>query len=178
MAFRSRALVLSFAFLLCAAADARAGDEVCIDKLPVNVDGGMLAPAMLEMLSRSETFREQCHRIAAQRALRVRIGIAFQNGVDYRALTVLVRYEAGLLRAEVTLLFAENYVELVAHEFEHVLEQVEHVDLRVNAALGLARQLPDGAFETPRATLAGQQVWREYEALAADAGRRRQLRLR
>ena len=105
---------------------------------------------------------------------RAGLGITLQSS-DYRAVTVLARYESGYLRAEVTLVFAENYIELVAHEFEHVLEQVDGIDLRARAALGQARHLPDGAYETPRATLAGQQVWREYEALTADSGRRRLL---
>ena len=52
---------------------------------------------------------------------------------------------------------------------------IDGIDLRARAALGQARHLPDGAYETPRATLAGQQVWREYEALTADSGRRRLL---
>ncbi|MEO6238860.1 MAG: hypothetical protein ABIQ52_17835 [Vicinamibacterales bacterium] len=172
MPFHARAVVVSLALLLLAAAETRAGEAICSDKLPANIDSGMFASAILKMLSLSETFRDQCHRIAAQPALRVRLNITLQ-AADYRAVTVLARYEAGYLRAEVTLVFAENYVELVAHEFEHVLEQVDGIDLRAIAALGQARHLPDGSYETPRATLAGQQVWREYEALAADGGRRR-----
>ncbi len=174
MPFRSRTAVLLLAALLLAAAETRAGEAICNDTLPANIDPGMFASAILKMLSRSETFREQCHRIAAQPALRVRVGITLQSS-DYRAVTILARYEAGYLRAEVTLVFAENYIELVAHEFEHVLEQVDGIDLRARAALGQAKHLPDGAYETPRATLAGQQMWREYEALPADSGRRRLL---
>jgi hypothetical protein len=77
----------------------------------------------------------------------------------------------------VTLVFAENYVELLGHEFEHVLEQIDGVNLRADAARGHARILADGAYETRRATEAGLQVLREYEMLAPESGRR-QLRLR
>ena len=81
-----------------------------------------------------------------------------------------------------TIAFTENMVELLATEFEHVLEQVDRVDLRSDAANGRARALPDGAFETDRATEAGHQVLREYreyeEALAPEPARRRHLGLR
>lgn len=133
----------------------------------------MLGPEMLEMLSRSETFRRQCQRIAAANALRIRLGISTKHGLDYRALTVLARYEAGALRAEVTLVFAENYVELLGHEFEHVLELLDGVNLRAAAARGQAQLLPDGAYETRRAAEAGLQVLREYEAPAPGLRNRR-----
>ena len=179
MTFRSGlAAVLPLALLLLTAPSARAGEEICTSALPANIEAGMFGPEILAILSRSETFRRQCLRIAAARFLRIRLGVTAQAAGDYRALTILVRYDAGSLRADVTLVFAENYVELLAHEFEHVLEQLDGVNLRADAARGHARILPDGAYETRRATEAGLQVLREYETLAPEAGRRRQLRLR
>lgn len=170
--------VLLLVVLLLTAPPARADEAICIAKLPSNIDAGMFGSQILEILSRSETFRRQCLRIAAVRFLRIRLGISPQVSADYRAFTLLARYDAGALRADVTLVFAENYVELLGHEFEHVLEQIDGVNLRADAARGHARVLPDGAYETRRATEAGLQVLREYETLAPETGRRRELRLR
>jgi hypothetical protein len=68
-----------------------------------------------------------------------------------------------VLKADVELLFGENYRELLAHEFEHVLEQIEGVNLRREAAEGRAWVLPGGAFETRRASVTGVQVLREAD---------------
>ena len=70
-----------------------------------------------------------------------------------------------------SLVFAENYVELLGHEFEHVLEHIDGVDLRADAARGRAQLLAGGAYETRRATEAGLQVLREYEAAGAPENR-------
>jgi hypothetical protein len=165
MTFRSAlTAVLSLALLLLAAPQARAGEEICAGKVPSNIDAGILGSQILEILSRSETFRRQCQRIAAVRVLRIRLAITARPHAEYRALTILVRYDAGFLRADVTLVFAENYVELLAHEFEHVLEQIDGVRLSDDAARGHAQLLQDGVYETRRATVAGLQVLREYEA--------------
>jgi hypothetical protein len=145
----------------------RAQEQICSSKLPDNIDAGQLAPKMIDILSRSETFRRQCLRIAATRVLRIRLGIELQplNSASYRALTELERYEAGALRADVRLVFGENYVEILGHEFEHVLEQIDGVNLRSEVSTGGARVLPGGAYETHRATEAGLQVLREYQTL-------------
>ena len=167
MTFRSApAAVLSLALLLLAAPQARAGEGICAGQVPSNIDAGIFGSQILEILSRSETFRRQCQRIAAVRVLRVRLAITARPHAEYRALTILARYDAGSLRADVTLVFAENYVELLAHEFEHVLEQLDGVNLSDDAARGQAQILQDGAYETRRATVAGLQVLREYEAQA------------
>ena len=56
----------------------------------------------------------------------------------------------------------------LAHEFEHLIEQLDGVDLRALAKEGEARRLPDGAFETERAIAAGQQVAGEVVDNAPD----------
>lgn len=172
MTFRSSlAAVLPLALLLLAAPRLRAQEQICGSKLPENIDAGQLAPKILDILSRSETFRRQCLRIAATRVLRVRLGVEFQplNSASYRALTELARYDAGALRADVKLVFGENYVEILGHEFEHVLEQIDGVNLRSEVATGGARVLPGGAYETHRATEAGLQVLHEYETRVSRA---------
>jgi hypothetical protein len=159
--------VLPLALLLLTAPPARAGEGICTSALPANIEAGMFGSEILAILPRSETFRRQCLRIAAARFLRIRLGVTPQATGDYRAVTIVARYDAGSLRADVTLVFAENYVELLAHEFEHVLEQIDGVNLRADAERGHARILPGGAYETRRAIEAGLQVFREYEAQAS-----------
>jgi hypothetical protein len=135
--------------------------------LPSNVEAGMLQPVFIELLEQSETFREQCARIAATPVLRVRlhVGMALEDGA--RAQTVINRHEAGGIRAEVTLRFSEDYLELLAHEFEHILEQVDGVVLSDEVAAGRAWRTPNGAFETLRAFNAGVRA--RNETLAAEA---------
>jgi len=139
---------------------------VCESSLPLNIDAGKLEPDLIELLQRSETFHRQCARIAATRVLRVTVRVGLAVGAGGRAQTIIHRYEAGGLRAEVTLGFAEDYFELLAHEFEHILEQVDGVRLGTEVAAGRAWLTMSGAFETRRAAEAGARARREYEASA------------
>ena len=61
-----------------------------------------------------------------------------------------------------------DLTELLAHEFEHLIEQLDGVDLKALARDGEARRLADGAFETDRAMAAGQQVAGEVIENAPD----------
>ncbi len=62
--------------------------------------------------------------------------------------------------------------ELLGHEFEHLIEQLDGVDLSAMARGGEARRLTDGAFETERAIAAGQQVAGEVIDNAPDRVRK------
>ena len=86
--------------------------------------------------------------------------------VDVWALaqTVINRYDAGAIRADVTLRFGEDYQLLLAHEFEHVLEQFDGVVLREEAASGRAWRTLSGAWETRRAFNAGVRARQEVDA--------------
>jgi len=143
---------------------ARMASATCESSLPSNIDAGMLQPQVLGLLQRSPTFQEQCRRIAAVRALRVtvRVGTAVDGGAH--AQTIISRYDAGAIRAEVTLRFSGDYLLLLAHEFEHILEQVEGIDLHEEAASGRAWRTFTGAWETRRAANAGIRVRREVDA--------------
>ena len=142
---------------------------VCEVAPPSNVRAGMLQQQFIELLQRSATFRQQCARIAATRVLRVTLHVGRTMDPLARAQTIINRYEAGGIRAEVTLRFAEDYLELLAHEFEHIIEQVEGVSLRNEELQGRAWRTPSGAFETRRAFDAGVRAREEYEALLPDA---------
>ena len=134
----------------------------CAAAIPGNIDAGLLAPDMIALLRQSETFRAQCNRIAQARHVRVKIDMT--STLDSARLEPMEhRLGAGAIAAEIDLLFGENYRELLAHEFEHILEQIDGVDLRHEAAEGRAWALPGGVFETRRAFAAGMQVLREAD---------------
>jgi hypothetical protein len=61
-----------------------------------------------------------------------------------------------------------DFMELLAHELEHVIEQLDGIDLAAKAALARSgvRTCVDGTFETNRAARVGSLV-----AVEARAGR-------
>ena len=129
--------------------------------IPANVSAGLLESDALSLLRRSDTFRAQCERIAAEPRVRVTLAITRSIPAGGRAQTTFRRFRSGRLFAEVEILFGDNYRELLAHEFEHVIEQLDGVDLRREAAEGRAWEVAAGTFETRRAHRAGLQVLRE-----------------
>ena len=143
---------------------ARMASATCESSLPANIDAGMLQPVVIALLQRSATFRQQCRQIAAARVLRVSVHVSTAVDVGALAQTVINRYDAGAIRAEVTLRFAEDYQLLLAHEFEHVLEQLDGVVRREEAASGRAWRTLSGAWETRRAFNAGVRARQEVDA--------------
>lgn len=130
-----------------------------------------LQPHVQSMLSASATFRAQCQRIAAARSLVVLMQID-PGLVDrsYRAQTWFGRTPAGVIVARVSISLRTSPVEWIAHEIEHVVEQVEGLRL---ATLAVQRRgvwlSSDKTFETTRAIDAGRAVVAEMHR----AGRRR-----
>ena len=141
---------------------------ICVSSLPFNIDAGMLQPVAIGLLQRSATFQKQCQRIAGTAALRISVRVVYATASG-RAQTTITRYEAGALRAEVWIRFGEDYYELLAHELEHVLEQVDGVVLSEEMAARRAWLTETGAFETKRASEAGMRVRQECDDLAAEA---------
>jgi hypothetical protein len=126
------------------------------------------------MLRASPTFRRQCARIARASVLRVVVTRSLVPGWPATgALTRITRAPGGRVVAEVELGFSGDHVTLLAHEFEHILEQLDEVDLAAMAARSGTgvRQLPHAqGFETERAIAAGRQVAGE---VLRSGGRRR-----
>lgn len=112
---------------------------------------------------RSPTFRLQCARISQAQWLKIKLNFSAKTSLSprYRALT-LINKRSGL--ATIQIFTSSDYVELIGHEFEHVLEQIEGVNLETLVAenSGQARRHADGAFETARALNAGLRVRAEY----------------
>jgi hypothetical protein len=115
------------------------------------------------MLRESATFRRQCMRIAGEPHLVVRLAIGMTAlPPDVRAVTQIRRSETGQLLALVDIGRHQELAELIAHELEHVIEQLDGIDLAARAALPhtgvTAVGSRAGAFETTRAKRAGLKV--------------------
>ena len=145
----------------------------------------LLQPLVDDLLEKSRTFRDQWQRITASPLIRVTVvsGLGLEVGAA-RARTEFTRYQFGSLRATIALPRAAELTELLPHEFEHILEQMEGLDLPDLARRkhGGVTQIRAGVYETARARAAGLQVVREVYGEtdpavgAALAGMRRILR--
>lgn len=167
--YRSFAVTSLFAVLvLLSIAGSVSASTICESVLPFNIDAGSLEPIAVALLHRSPTFQQQCLRIARTVVLRVRVRITprLRGGLGE---TTIQRFDTGALRAEIVLLFGQDYVELLAHEFEHVLEQVDQVNLPHEVTARRAWITGTGAFETVRARDTGVRTRQEVDALAAEA---------
>jgi hypothetical protein len=108
---------------------------------------------------KSPSFRAQLARIAEANNLRVTVQIDPSIPGRCRAFTIVQR-RGQKIRAEIHLPPSSDHAELLAHEFEHVLEQIEGVDLRRLARVkdSGVHELEDLVFETDRAQAAGRIV--------------------
>jgi hypothetical protein len=118
-----------------------------------------------EMWRRSPAFRRQARRLGEESRLAVRVHAApcrLRSGP--RAVTRVHRLH-GSIEADIYIHDAGGFVELLAHEIEHVLEQLDRLDLAAAArrAGGSAWITADGSFETARAIDVGRQVAREVQ---------------
>jgi len=87
-------------------------------------------PLLDGMWQSSPTFNGQCRRLAAAPRLKVVLRLeAPQRRPSFAARTVLERRDGVLVAAHVFLSLTPDAVELIAHEVEHVLEQLDGVDL-------------------------------------------------
>jgi hypothetical protein len=128
----------------------------------VQIDRAVL-PRISEMLERSATFREQCRRLAGTRRLYIRVHVnGHLVGDRFRARTRIFRFESGVIIAEVELRTPWAPEEWIAHEFEHVLEQIERVPLvELAGKTGSVWRTADDMFESERAIRAGRAVLQE-----------------
>jgi len=114
-----------------------------------------------DLLRRSPTFRAQYQRIAE--AGSVVIGVHSDIRLcqtDYRARTTFRRYQSGLIVADVSIGPGSNRGEWMAHEFEHILEQLDGHDLPQLARDHAKDVWYSGSdvIETDRAIRAGRAV--------------------
>ncbi len=123
-------------------------------------------PVVTLMLRRSHTFRRQCQRIANAPHATVALQRArspMPGGV--RARTQMVRADAGALHAAIGVPALDDDVELIAHELEHIIEQLDDIELATAASrtnTGVVVSAKDQpVFETRRAIQVGLNVARE-----------------
>lgn len=117
------------------------------------------------MLRTSETARRQCRAIASRRAY-VRVQIDPRLGTrSFRARSVVYRTVDGPIVAFVSIGPTGDPAEWIAHELEHVIEQLEGVRLETlrRRAHG-AWESADRMFESDRAIRVGRLVRHEIGA--------------
>ena len=128
-----------------------------------------------DLCRRSPTFRRQVARLTDAEGLTVTVHLVpVPPTSSWRAQTVIARV-AGLVRSadvRVPLGDARLVAELIAHEFEHILEQLDGVDLKRWVGRSGVRRVGadrvDAAIETERARQVGRLVAGEYMAAAAE----------
>jgi hypothetical protein len=144
----------------------------CAESLAVLRIDGALRHVVHDIWHRSLTVRRQLARISGETALSVSFGSCFnscQSGVT--ALTHIERQSGQIRRAEVevSLVHGTAAAEIVAHELEHILEQLDGVDLTALAGSRGAsshgvRGRAGHAYETERARRVGRAAAAEYDA--------------
>jgi hypothetical protein len=120
-------------------------------------------PIVATMLTRSPTFRRQYARLARALHLSVIVRSDMPAGWRMPALTHITPRHGGV-EAFVYVAPSARAIELIAHEFEHIIERLDGVDLRAKARLrasGVRRTADANTFETTRAIVTGQCVARE-----------------
>ena len=146
------------------AADLRSMSERSSAGPPSNVPIPRAFPDDVDaMLRSSPTFRAQCARIA--NATHLRVVLQLSAGVPSQtAVTRITRQPEGRLEAEVEIGPLGDPMLLIAHEFEHSIEQLDDVDLTALAerqGSGVRSDPKTGHFETERAIAIGRRVARE-----------------
>lgn len=154
----------------------RSPTGVAIARGRVLAEGDLKKP-LGQLLAGSELFRAQYTRVVQAGII---VGISYRVPVQYyrlRAVTTMVRQHGRLQVAIVRIKPGHNPVELIAHEFEHIVEQLEGVRYRddLSSARGGTRITAGGAFETNRAMAAGLLAARQVRESERD--RKRAARL-
>jgi hypothetical protein len=129
-----------------------------------------LRPLVDAMLRKSPTFRRQCMRIADAVGLNIVFEYVQTPTELFRARAIVSRTPDGRRTALVQLRTLDDAVELVAHEIEHVIEQLDGIDLHARAAVPTSGvhvcDCGTSAFETERAIRVGQRVAEEVRRQA------------
>lgn len=139
----------------------------CPRTLPDNIELSRDLERVLARVYRgSATFRAQCERISAADTLSVNVRLDTTIPSSYQAFTMICR-RGHAMRANVHLPPATMAIaELAGHEFEHILEQLDGLNLRMLAHVrgSGVRESSFDVYETTRAQRAGQTVAAESSA--------------
>jgi hypothetical protein len=156
------ASILLFLFTIPGHASAQSFDT--LPELPRNlVVPEVMAPLVTKMWRQSLTFQRQCAKLAEDPDVSISLDLArgVRNTSGARA-TVRRRGARLEVSIQVDLKRPERFVEHIAHELEHVLEQIDGTDLPRLARQGVDGVIPEAArYETARAQAIGRMVARE-----------------
>jgi hypothetical protein len=144
--------------------------------IPPNIHvAANVRPIFQNLLALSSTLLHQTQLIGLAPHVRVFIRLVRPTGALWRAKGTIARHEEGALVAEFEIPVTTELVELISHELEHVIEQMEGVNLAVLATMRgrLAYRDESGRFETARAVAAGQAAAEEVRQARASLPRGR-----
>jgi|SRR5579862_5881893 len=158
-------VLLPLIFFLAAGAAAQADEDVSC-KLPASIGASPpIRAQILMMIERSATFRQQCQRLDIPRlSIQIKTDSEIYERA-YKARTTIARSSTGTV-AWVRLAAFGDPTEWLAHEFEHIIEQIDGVDLPHLAELNRrdAWYTGENMFETARALQTGRLVLREVRS--------------
>lgn len=118
------------------------------------------------MLQHSPTFREQVATLARTTRLGMAIKLEASTKSQLAEATIR-RFHSGLLLAVISIHSIVDKEELIAHEIEHVREQIEGLDLARLARTGKGVTWTGTTYETERAINVGHRVGSEIRAREA-----------
>jgi len=148
--------------------------RACDAEMPRNIwIDDSLVPLVRQLLERSPTFRRQWDEIVASDRVSVAVRLWAKLSWTTRARAEIRHYGNGALRAVIDVPVTREAPELVAHEFEHVVEQMHGLDLASMAREGRRGvvEAGEGAYETERAIQAGRAASDEYFGWARQVAR-------
>lgn len=170
----TRCLVLLLALVAPAVMPSTAAAQTAAcTTLPANIVVPAVSHQWIEdLIARSPTLQRQCRIIAAADDVIVSLSSVRRAAAWCRARTSFTRDRAGLIRAAIDIPVSADFAELLAHELEHVIEQLEGINLR---RLARARdsgvwEVAPNVFETARAIDAGTLAAGEAVACGGRAG--------
>ena len=137
--------------------------------LPPPLSAGVLdvppdmRPPLERMWKESPTFRRQCARLVDESVTIVVRLVERRSELGRAAARTLITTRQGRVTSAEARLASAVDLHYLAHEIEHVLEQVDGVDLGAAVAQGLhgVERSRQGRFETARAIAVEAQVRRE-----------------
>jgi hypothetical protein len=132
-----------------------------------------LRPLVADLCRRAPSFRRQVTRLAAARDFVITVDLKpMPPTVSWRAHTSMTRVDGHLRSADVAIRPGSPYLvaELLGHEFEHILEQLDGVDLQRWVGRSGVYRVGSGGdsapIETARAQEVGRLVAREFTSAA------------
>jgi hypothetical protein len=137
--------------------------------LPSNIAvSALLRPILEYLVVYSPTLKAQCGVIATSPLAHVVVSSTMVPIEGCLARATIRRYTTGMIYALIEIpVPTASYAELLAHEFEHVIEQIQGVDLRALArvrASGVSERAP-GVYETDRARRQGRRAGDEMRRI-------------